>query len=904
VRGPLNFFQWVLVAAALAVGGTTASAYNTVKDKSKVYVVVWDPGTVNMLIKLPTPSSPLIDGSTSYSAPVQTAMLSWNNISGVVKLGSQVQASGRNTSGNGLNEIVMATKVDGEAFGENTLAVTTSYSLGNTRTEADIIFNTAYTWDSYRGSLRSGRSDIQRIAIHELGHVLGLVHPDEAQPPQVVSAIMNSRVSNVETPEPDDINGMQSLYGAPGFIPANNNFANALPLTDDGSTGQATGTNIAATAQVGEPDHDTETARRSIWWRWTATGSAPVTLTTFGSNFDTVLGVYTGSALDALAKVVSNDDESRGVIRTSKLSFTPAAGVTYHFAVDGWDGSYGQVTLNLTLGQSTGIAPTITSSPSSRSVTTGGSVTLNVVATGSPSGYQWYFNGSPRTGATGSTLTINNVTSTNAGSYYATATNAAGSATSTAASLTVTQPTVTTQVVTRGHDASLSAPSANGTYQWQVSTDNGATWSSLVSNSTYSGVFSSTLTISAAGSSLNGARYRYIMSDPGSTATSEAISLRVVAALIPFPVAIAVDGSGNLYVGDSSVHTVHKITTTNQVSTLAGTSGQAGTADGTGATARFNQPSGLTVTSAGVLTVADTANAVIRRITTAGVVTTLAGSTTTRGNADGAGASATFAMPIGITQTSGGTITVADATNHTLRQISSASVVSTIAGSAGSAGAADGAGPLARFNYPTGVAVDGSGNVYVADTTNNLIRKITAGSVVTTLAGVVGVSGADDGTGSAALFNQPGGLAVDSAGNLYVADTANSVIRKVSPLGVVTTLAGLPTVGGLKDGTGSDAWFNQPRSLTVDASGFVYVADTGNAAIRKITPGGIVTTLALTEAPANTGGGGSSGGGTPPPPPTPSTGGGGGGGGGAPSPWFVGALSLLVLARWCRLRFK
>jgi streptogramin lyase len=278
-------------------------------------------------------------------------------------------------------------------------------------------------------------------------------------------------------------------------------------------------------------------------------------------------------------------------------------------------------------------------------------------------------------------------------------------------------------------------------------------------------------------------------------------------------------------------------------------------------------------------------------------VTTLAGSTLNRGNNDGTGTAATFSSPMGIGQDSSGNLYVADATNNTIRKISSTGVVTTFAGSAGIAGSADGIGTAARFNHPTGVAVDASGNVYVADSTNNTIRKITSSGIVSTLAGLAGVMGAADGTGTGALFNNPGGLAVDASGNIYLADTGNSAVRKITPAGVVRLLAGLPGVAGLKDGSGSDAWFNQPKDVTVDSSGSVYVADTGNATIRKVSAAGVVTTLALTQGAAVT-----TTPTTPPPstsPTTPAqTSSGGGGGGGEMNGWVAIALGFSCLMRW------
>jgi len=174
-------------------------------------------------------------------------------------------------------------------------------------------------------------------------------------------------------------------------------------------------------------------------------------------------------------------------------------------------------------------------------------------------------------------------------------------------------------------------------------------------------------------------------------------------------------------------------------------------------------------------------------------------------------------------------------------------VVTTLAGLAGSSGSADGTGSAARFEDPGGMAVDSAGNVYVAETGKNTIRRVTpvgTNWVVTTLAGLAGSSGGADGTGSAARFVFPWGLAVDGAGNVYVADFGNCTVRKVTPAGVVTTLAGLAGSSGTVDGTGSAARFSDPSGVAVDSAGNVYLTDTGNHTVRRVTPAGVVTTLA------------------------------------------------------------
>jgi sugar lactone lactonase YvrE len=316
-----------------------------------------------------------------------------------------------------------------------------------------------------------------------------------------------------------------------------------------------------------------------------------------------------------------------------------------------------------------------------------------------------------------------------------------------------------------------------------------------------------------------------------------------------------VDGAGNVFVADSNNNTIRKITPAGVVMTLAGAADSSGSADGTGASARFNGPNDVAVDGAGNVFVADSGNNTIRKITSTGVVTTLAGSAAADpGSADGTGASARFNGPNDVAVDGAGNVFVADSGNNTIRKITSTGVVTTLAGSAAAdSGSADGMGAAARFSYPEGVAVDGAGNVFVVDYWNSTIRKVTPAGAVTTFAGTAGLAGNADGAGAAARFSVLHGVAVDGAGNVFVADTGNNTIRKVTSTGMVTTLAGSAGYSGSADGTGAAARFHSPDGVAVDGAGNVFVADTGNNAIRKITPAGVVTTIVGIAAPASAG---------------------------------------------------
>jgi len=275
------------------------------------------------------------------------------------------------------------------------------------------------------------------------------------------------------------------------------------------------------------------------------------------------------------------------------------------------------------------------------------------------------------------------------------------------------------------------------------------------------------------------------------------------------------------------------------VTTLAG-GGSSGSVDGSGTSARFLYPSGIAVDVIGNVYVGDHSNHKIRKISPAGQVSTLAGSGFP-GAGDGNGTSASFRYPVGIAVDGMGNVYVADTENHKIRKITPAGQVTTLAGS-GSVGTGDGNGANASFCLPHGVAVDSTGNVYVADQGNHKIRKISPTGQVTTLAGS-GSIGAVDGHRTNASFNAPSGLALDLIGNIYLADNDNHKIRKITPAGQVTTIAGSGAAGSV-DGNGISASFNVPSGVAVDVSGNVFVSDYLNSKIRKITPTGQVTTLA------------------------------------------------------------
>ena len=317
------------------------------------------------------------------------------------------------------------------------------------------------------------------------------------------------------------------------------------------------------------------------------------------------------------------------------------------------------------------------------------------------------------------------------------------------------------------------------------------------------------------------------------------------AALFKRPQGAVVDGGGNVFIADTDNSTIRKATSAGVVTLFAGTAGSQGGTNGTGTVARFSKPTGIGRDASNNLYVTDVAGQTVRRITSAAVVTTFAGSNGVSGSTNGStGTSARFSSPSGVVVDSSGNIFIGDGANGTVRRITSAGAVTTFVGTAGSQGSTDGTGAGAMFYRPAGIARDANNNLYVADPVANTIRKITTGGVVTTLAGYSAVVGANDNTGSLAGFRGPSGVVADSSGNLFIADTGNHTIRKVTPAGVVTTFAGLAGTAGSTNATATSARFNSPNGLAIDSSNNIYVADTGNHTIRKVTSGGVVTTVA------------------------------------------------------------
>lgn len=306
------------------------------------------------------------------------------------------------------------------------------------------------------------------------------------------------------------------------------------------------------------------------------------------------------------------------------------------------------------------------------------------------------------------------------------------------------------------------------------------------------------------------------------------------------PEGIAVDKDGNVYTTEYGSSVVRKITPSGKVFTLAGKDGELGFADGISNEARFNRPHGIAIDKFLNVYVADMKNCTIRKIPPNGKVATVAGVPEVKGSSDGKSSKATFNQPEGIAVNSKGYIYIADTYNFIIREISTDGNVKTIAGKAGISGSADGKGIESRFNMPIGIAIDGKDNIYIVDANydgntpgNCTIRKINTKGVVTTLAGITGKTGCTDGKGRLATFNRPVGITVTKEGIVYIADTEGDIIRKITADGIVSTIGGKYLIEDKQDGKGNDARFNDPQAIAISDKGVLFIADTFNNRVVK-----------------------------------------------------------------------
>ena len=323
----------------------------------------------------------------------------------------------------------------------------------------------------------------------------------------------------------------------------------------------------------------------------------------------------------------------------------------------------------------------------------------------------------------------------------------------------------------------------------------------------------------------------YGFSGDGSAATS---------AKIAAPAQVVLDASGNVFIADAENHRIRKVSTSGTITTVAGADSAGFSGDGSAATnARLNGPYGLAVDATGNLFIADYYNNRIRKVTASGVIRTYAGTGTAGYSGDGSAATAAkLNGPCGVAVDAAGNVYIADINNGRIRKVNTSGVITTVAGVGTFGNSGDGGQATnAQIATPYGVSLDASGNIYIVDYYYAVVRKVSPSGVITRVAGIgtAGYSG-DGGAATSAALRNPLYVAADNSGNLFIADYLNYVVRMVSPSGVISTVAGNGSTGFSGDGgNASSATFTGVACVAVDASGNLYIADESNNRIRKVT---------------------------------------------------------------------
>ena len=510
--------------------------------------------------------------------------------------------------------------------------------------------------------------------------------------------------------------------------------------------------------------------------------------------------------------------------------------------------------------------PTLTAQPQSVTVYDGGQASFSVTAAGSPPlSYQWQFNGTNLSGANPASYTVFGAAVTNTGIYTVVVSNDGGSVTSSNAVLTVivppaiiTQPA--SQTVGAGGNVTFNV-SAIGTpplqYQWAF--DGGS----------LTGDTNASLTLTNVQSGQGGNYSVTVLTTDGDLASSSAVLTVILPpGITAQPVNQTVTNGGTVSFevevtgADWSYQWLFNglpLVTSNIITTVVGNQALGGVYlgdRGPATNAGLHYAASVAVDGAGNLYVADTFNFVIRKVNANGIITTVAGNRSLGGGFSGDGGAATNAAlnyPDGVAVDGGGNLYIADSHNNVIRKVDVNGIIRTVAGNYSLGGGFSGDGGAATnatLNYPLGVAVDGGGNLFIAEAWNNVIRKVDANGMITTVAGWPSLGGGYSGDGGVATnagLSSPSGILADGMGNLFIADSGNNVIRRVDVGGTITTVAGKKSLGGGYSGDGgaaTNAAINNPNGLAEDRSRNLYFSEYGNNVIRKVDAVGVITTFA------------------------------------------------------------